>query len=153
MTLGILEEYLAEFKGCVIVISHDRFFLDSIVDHIFVMEGAGVVKDFPGTYTEYRAWADERDRADERRRAEAAAKPAEKPRLTERPAKMTFKERREFEALTAAIEALTAEKAELEAYFNSGGGDDIVSRSARFEALKNELDEAEMRWLELSEKQ
>jgi ATP-binding cassette subfamily F protein uup len=153
MTLGILEEYLAEFKGCVIVISHDRFFLDSIVDHIFVMEGAGVVKDFPGTYAEYRAWADERDRADERRRAEAAAKPAEKPRLTERPAKMTFKERREFEALTAAIEALTAEKAELEAYFNSGGGDDIVSRSARFEALKNELDEAEMRWLELSEKQ
>ena len=153
MTLGILEEYLAEFKGCVIVISHDRFFLDSIVDHIFVMEGAGVVKDFPGTYTEYRAWADERDRAEERRRAEAAAKPAEKPRLTERPAKMTFKERREFEALTAAIEALTAEKTELEAYFNSGGGDDIAARSARFEALKNELDEAEMRWLELSEKQ
>lgn len=158
MTLGILEEYLAEFKGCVIVISHDRFFLDSIVDHLFVMEGEGVVKDFPGTYTEYRAWADARREEAARQAAAAAEKRAQaeaaKPaRAATRPQKMSFKERKEFEELTARIEALTAEKAELEEYFNSGGDGDIVARSARFEALKDELDEAEMRWLELSEKQ
>ncbi|MDE6277952.1 MAG: ABC-F family ATP-binding cassette domain-containing protein [Muribaculaceae bacterium] len=153
MTLGILEEYLAEFKGCVLVISHDRFFLDSIADHLFVMEGDGVVKDFPGTYSEYRVWADERARREGA--DEAASRPApakEKPR-TERPQKMSFKERKEFEELTASIEALTAEKQELEDYFNAGGGEDIIEKSARFEALKDELDMAELRWLELSEKQ
>ncbi len=154
ITLGILEEYLAGFKGCVIVISHDRFFLDTIAEHLFVMEGNGVIKDFPGTYTEYREWADERARrlaAEENARAE---KSAEKPRpRTERPARMSFKERKEFEALTATIETLTAEKAALEEYFNTGGGEDIAEKSARFEAVKDELDEAEMRWLELSEKQ
>lgn len=114
-TLAILEEYLREFEGCAIVISHDRFFLDSIVDHLFVLEGDGVVKDFPGTYTEYRAWADERAR-DERRSEPSAPVEKTKPR-SERPARMSFKERREYEALTAEIDALTAEKAALEAAF------------------------------------
>lgn len=154
MTLGILEEYLASFKGCVIVISHDRFFLDTIADHLFVMEGNGVIKDFPGTYSEYREWADERDRqlaAQNSRDAADSRKPLKF--QAPRPAKMSFRERKEFEELTARLEALNQEKAELEEYFNAGGGDDIVERSARFEQLKDELDTAEMRWLELSEKQ
>lgn len=154
MTLGILEEYLTSFKGCVIVISHDRFFLDTIADHLFVMEGNGVIKDFPGTYSEYREWADERDRqlaAQNSREAADSRKPQKF--QAPRPAKMSFRERKEFEELTARLEALNQEKAELEEYFNAGGGDDIVERSARFEQLKDELDTAEMRWLELSEKQ
>lgn len=154
MTLGILEEYLASFKGCVIVISHDRFFLDTIADHLFVMEGNGVIKDFPGTYSEYREWADERDRQLAAQNSRDAAD-SRKPQKFQapRPAKMSFRERKEFEELTARLEALNQEKTELEEYFNAGGGDDIVERSARFEQLKDELDTAEMRWLELSEKQ
>ena len=154
MTLGILEEYLASFKGCVIVISHDRFFLDTIADHLFVMEGNGVIKDFPGTYSEYREWADARDRQLAAQNSRDAAD-SRKPQKFQapRPAKMSFRERKEFEELTARLEALNQEKAELEEYFNAGGGDDIVERSARFEQLKDELDTAEMRWLELSEKQ
>lgn len=165
VTLGILEEYLAEFKGCVIVISHDRFFLDSIADHLFVFEGDGVVKDFPGNYTEYRQWRDNRDREDKEARAaqaNAAAKvPAtesDAPRVSrgglERAPKLTFKERKELESLTTEIDALTAEKAELEAIFNSGAEiPDIAEKSARYTEVSNLLDEKEMRWLELSEKE
>lgn len=165
VTLGILEEYLAEFKGCVIVISHDRFFLDSIADHLFVFEGDGVVKDFPGNYTEYRQWRDNRDREDKEARAaqaNAAAKvPAtesDAPRVSrgglERAPKLTFKERKEFESLTTEIDALTAEKAELEAIFNSGAEiPDIAEKSARYTEVSDLLDEKEMRWLELSEKE
>lgn len=165
VTLGILEEYLVEFKGCVIVISHDRFFLDSIADHLFVFEGDGVVKDFPGNYTEYRQWRDNRDREDKEARAaqaNAAAKvPAtesDAPRVSrgglERAPKLTFKERKEFESLTTEIDALTAEKAELEAIFNSGAEiPDIAEKSARYTEVSDLLDEKEMRWLELSEKE
>ena len=165
VTLGILEEYLAEFKGCVIVISHDRFFLDSIADHLFVFEGDGVVKDFPGNYTEYRQWRDNRDREYKEARAaqaNAAAKvPAtesDAPRVSrgglERAPKLTFKERKEFESLTTEIAALTAEKAELEAIFNSGAEiPDIAEKSARYTEVSDLLDEKEMRWLELSEKE
>lgn len=165
VTLGILEEYLAEFKGCVIVISHDRFFLDSIADHLFVFEGDGVVKDFPGNYTEYRQWRDNRDREDKEARAaqaNAAAKvPAtesDAPRVSrgglERAPKLTFKERKELESLTTEIDALTAEKAELEAIFNSGAEiPDIAEKSARYTEVSDLLNEKEMRWLELSEKE
>lgn len=165
VTLGILEEYLAEFRGCVIVISHDRFFLDSIADHLFVFEGDGVVKDFPGNYTEYRQWRDNRDREDKEARAaqaNAAAKvPAtesDAPRVSrgglERAPKLTFKERKELESLTTEIDALTAEKAELEAIFNSGAEiPDIAEKSARYTEVSDLLDEKEMRWLELSEKE
>lgn len=165
VTLGILEEYLAEFKGCVIVISHDRFFLDSIADHLFVFEGDGVVKDFPGNYTEYRQWRDNRDREDKEARAaqaNAAAKvPAtesDAPRVSrgglERAPKLTFKERKELESLTTEIDALTAEKAQLEAIFNSGEEiADIAEKSARYTEVSDLLDEKELRWLELSEKE
>ncbi len=152
VTLGILEDYLRGFKGCLIIVSHDRFFLDSIVDHLFVFEGNGVIKDFPGNYSEFREWqsAIQRQTVPEH----AADTPKEKPRRNHNPNKMTFKERREFEALNEEINVLTAEKEELESIFNSGTVvDDIVERSARYEQVKALLDEKELRWLELSEKE
>lgn len=151
MTLGILEDYLREFKGCVIVISHDRFFLDSIVDHLFVMEGNGVIKDFPGNYTDYRNYLKE----------QAKAAQAEKPlscqpqrKASVRPPKLTFKERKELEALSTEIDKLTEEKSKLESIFNSGVEIiDIAEKAKRYSELKEILDEKEMRWLELSEKE
>lgn len=156
MTIGILEDYLREFKGCVIVISHDRFFLDSIVDHLFVMEGNGVIKDFPGNYSDYRAYLKEQKAAQQ-----AAAKPAQQQaqqsqqrRENNRPQKLSFKERKELEALTKEIDELTEEKNALEALFNSGSEiDTIAEKAKRYSELKEILDEKEMRWLELSEKE
>ncbi len=152
VTLGLLEEYLGQFKGCLIVISHDRFFLDSIVDHIFVLEGDGEVRDFPGNYSDYRHWLDERGQAPSEPKENRTKEDTRQKR--ERDAnKMTFKERREFEQLTADIDALNEEKSKLDALFNSGGEiDDIMAKSARYEEIKSVLDEKEMRWLELSEK-
>lgn len=152
VTLGILEEYLSTFKGCLIVISHDRYFLDNIVDHLFVFEGNGNIKDFPGNYSDYRNWRD--GQASETHVQEKdTEKPKEKPR-TERPAKLTFKERKELEQLTTEIEELNAEKDSLDTLFNSGETiPDIVEKSARYTEVKNMLDEKEMRWLELSEKE
>ena len=152
MTLGILEDYLRDFKGCVIVISHDRFFLDSIVDHLFVMEGNGVIKDFPGSYTEYREFI-RRKRAEE---SAAAVDTTPKPvrQTAERKVRLTFKERKELEALTAEIDALNAEKSELEALFNSGEQiADIAIKAKRYDEVKSLLDDKEMRWLELSDKE
>lgn len=151
VTLGILEDYLRGFKGCLIVVSHDRFFLDSIVDHLFVLEGEGVIKDFPGNYTEYREYADAQRKLSEPQKAVQPT--GEKPRRPRESNKMTFKERKEFEALTEEIDALNAEKSELEAIFNSGEVvNDIAEKSARYEEVKALLDEKELRWLELSEK-
>lgn len=152
MTLGILEDYLRDFKGCVIVISHDRFFLDSIVDHLFVMEGNGVIKDFPGSYTEYREFI-RRKRAEE---SAAAVDTTPKPvrQTAERKVRLAFKERKELEALTAEIDALNAEKLELEAIFNSGEQiADIAIKAKRYDEVKSLLDDKEMRWLELSDKE
>lgn len=153
MTLGILEEYLQNFKGCVIVISHDRFFLDSIVDHLFVMEGNGVIKDFPGNYTDYRNYLKEQKAA---RAQEAAAKSApaaaKREPAVQRQRRLTFKERKELEALTEEIDRLTEEKSALEALFNSGENiGDIAQKAARYSEIKDILDEKELRWLELSE--
>lgn len=152
VTLGILEEYLSEYQGCLIVISHDRYFLDNIVDHLFVMEGDGVVRDFPGTYSEYAAW-----RAETQRAAQGAAAPAEntsrRPVREHRP-RLTFKERKEMETLEAEMQQLGLEKDQLEQEFNSGQPvDDIAAKSRRYEEIKNLLDEKELRWLELSEKE
>ena len=151
MTLAILEEYLKEFKGCVIVISHDRFFLDSIVDHLFVMEGNGVIKDFPGNYTDYREFIKEQKAAQLK---ESAAK-TEAPRreTRERPQKLSFKERKEYEALSVEIEELTEEKSRLEALFNSGENiPDIADKAMRYNEVKELLDDKELRWLELDER-
>ena len=152
VTLGILEEYLAEFKGCLIVISHDRFFLDNIVDHLFVMEGDGDVKDFPGTYTEYAQWRQEQEAL--KQREHVAEKPQPQRSRAERPAKMTFKERKEFESLTEEIDRLNEEKEAMEAKFNSGETlTDVAAMSTRYEEIKSLLDDKELRWLELSEKE
>lgn len=156
MTLAILEEYLREFKGCVIVISHDRFFIDSIVDHLFVMEGNGVIKDFPGNYSDYREYLKEQKAAQAKAEEESGEKVASnsKPRLNSQRQKMTFKERKEFESLTAEIESLSQERDQLEALFNSGEQlSDVASMAKRYSELKDLLDEKEMRWLELSEKE
>lgn len=150
ITLGILEEYLADFEGCVMVVSHDRYFLDNIADHLLVLTGGGEVKDFPGTYTEYATWRDAQ--------AAEVARPekpkAERERRQERPPRMTFKEKREFEALTKEIEELNAEKTAIEARFNSGEViGDVAALSVRYNEVKESLDEKELRWLELSEKE
>ena len=152
VTLGILEEYLCNFKGCLIVISHDRYFLDNIIDHLFVFEGNGVIKDFPGNYSDYRNWKNEFDK-ENKEASKPKEKTNEKPK-TERQAKMTFKERKEFEQLAIEIEELTTEKESLDKLFNSGQEiPDILEKSARYNELKEILDEKEMRWLELSEKE
>lgn len=148
VTLGILEEYLSEFKGCVIVISHDRFFLDTIVDHLFVFEGNGVVKDFPGSYSDYREW-----KSENKEEKPVCKEPKTEKKKTERAQKLSFKEKKELEEVTAKLDALNNEKAELEAAFNSGAQiEDIAAKAIRYDAVKAELDELEMRWLELSEK-
>lgn len=158
VTLGILEEYLTDFEGCVIVVSHDRYFLDNIVDHLFVLPGDGSVKDFPGNYSDYRQWQQQQDAEKKALEAERAAKRTDnadtKSQSTrERPAKLTFKERKEFEQLEAELEALNAEKDALDALFNSGETiADIAEKSQRYTELTALIDEKEMRWLELSEK-
>ncbi len=154
-TLEILEDYLSKFNGCVIIVSHDRFFMDRTVDHTFVFMGDGVVKDFPGNYSEYRAWKDYHDRLDAEA-ARAAAKPKEKVHYNVRDNsnKLSYKERKELEALTAEIEQLTAEKQQLDTLFASGEViTDMDSKSARYSELQQLLEEKEMRWLELSEKE
>lgn len=154
VTLGILEDYLCSFKGCVIVISHDRYFLDNIVDHLFVFEGNGEIKDFPGNYSDYRSWATERAKMQSNESPKGATTSTnEKPR-TDRPAKLTYKEKKELEQLTADLELLNAEKDSLDALFNSGSEiPDIIEKSARYNELKELIDEKEFRWLELSEKE
>ena len=148
VTLGILEEYLADFKGCLIIVSHDRYFLDNIAEHLFVMEGDGVVRDFPGTYTEYAQWRTEQQTAAE---AEVRKPRAERQR-SERKKKMSFNERREFDALTEEIDRLNVEKAAIEEKFNSGGeASEIAGLSERYKEIADLLDEKELRWLELSE--
>lgn len=158
VTLGILEEYLADFEGCVIVVSHDRYFLDNIVDHLFVLPGDGSVKDFPGNYSDYRQWQQQQEAEKKARETERTAKRTDntdtKQQLTrERPAKLTFKERKELEQLEAELEALNAEKDALDALFNSDETiADIAEKSQRYTELTALIDEKEMRWLELSEK-
>lgn len=148
LTLGILEEYLAEFKGCVMVVSHDRFFLDTIVDHLFVFQGNGVIKDFPGNYTEYREFVKQSENEHPSAKSEEVKSVGKV--CSERKVRMSFKERKEYESLTAEIESLTREKNEIEEHFSQGTGD-ISQLSVRYSEIKGLLDEKEMRWLELSE--
>ncbi len=153
-TLGVLEDYLAKFKGCVIIVSHDRFFMDRTVDHTWVFQGDGVIKDFPGNYSEYRAWKDyhEREAAEQ---ARANEKPRERQVYNNRDTsnKLTYKEKRELEQLTADMAALNEEKEQLDTLFASGETiDDVAQKAARYEQIKQQLDDMELRWLELSEK-
>ncbi len=153
-TLGVLEDYLAKFKGCVIIVSHDRFFMDRTVDHTWVFQGDGVIKDFPGNYSEYRAWKDyhEREAAEQ---ARANEKPRERQVYNNRDTsnKLTYKEKRELEQLNTDIAALNEEKEQLDTLFASGETiDDVAQKAARYEQIKQQLDDMELRWLELSEK-
>ena len=155
-TLQVLEAYLQDFKGCVIVVSHDRYFMDKVVDHLLVFKGEGHINDFPGNYSEYRVWQELRDKEEQQERESAGKKdkPA-KPntRSGEKQRKLTFKEKREMEQLEADIAALEAEQADLEQALCSGTltVDELTEKSKRLPALKEELDEKSMRWLELSE--
>lgn len=154
-TLEILEDYLSKFSGCLIVISHDRFFMDRCVDHTFIFMGDGVIKDFPGNYSEYRAWKEAHEKEEATAQKQIAESKPAKPRSNNRDnsQKLTFKEKREFEELTESIERLTKEKEELFNLFNSGKQiDDVATKASRFEEVKDLLDEMELRWLELSEK-
>lgn len=157
VTLNVLEEYLRSFKGCVIVVSHDRYFMDKVVDHLLVFRGQADIKDFPGNYTQYREWKDYQDQLEKEQEAAKQAKVApepEKPRRQEQPKKkLTFKEKKEFEALDAEIPQLEAEKAEIEAALSSGtlSTDELLAKSDRITKLIEEIDEKTLRWLELSE--
>jgi ATP-binding cassette subfamily F protein uup len=157
VTLNVLEDYLQSFKGCVIVVSHDRYFMDKVVDHLFVFHGNANVQDFPGNYTDFRIWREEKERL-ELQEKQNREKPKEKSETKvkssdSRPRRLTFKEKREFEELEKEIEMLEAEKAEIEAALSSGElqGSDLIEKSNRIGALMSELDEKTMRWLELSE--
>ena len=153
-TLEILEEYLSQFNGCVIIVSHDRFFMDRKVDHTFVFTGNGHVKDFPGNYSEYRAWKQHHEQeAAQLAKEQEVAKPKENTWANRSDQKrLSYKEQRELEQLTADLEALNKEKAELDALFASGETlNDVAAKAARYQEVKDLLDEKEMRWLELTE--
>lgn len=157
VTLEILEEYLHSFKGCVIIVSHDRFFMDKTVDHILVFKGEGDIRDFPGNYSEYRYWKTENEKKECNMRPNASAnKQVSKgrPSRNDNDNRLTYKERIEFEALSQEISSLSSEKTSLEEIFNSNAAiSDIAEKSRRYNELKALLDEKEMRWLELSEKE
>lgn len=159
VTLNILEDYLQTFKGCVIVVSHDRYFMDKVVDHLFVFEGDAVVRDFPGNYSQYRESLDlKKDQGikskEEAKSQQSKVKSLEIQERKEGTRKLTFNEKREFKALEEDIPKLEKEKAEIENKLSSGeitDSDEIIKLSERFSYLTELLDEKEMRWLELSE--
>ncbi len=155
MTLNVLEDYLAAFGGCVVIVSHDRYFMDKIVDHLFVFDGNGTIRDFPGNYTIYRNQVEEEEEQKKKQQqAINQAKPAPEKPKKKSPLKMSFNEKREFEQLEQDIAQLEEEKSQLEEALNSGEltPDELTEKSKRFGVLTDELDEKEMRWLELSEK-
>lgn len=157
-TLQVLEEYLQDFAGCVIVVSHDRYFMDKVVDHLLVFKGEGEIQDFPGNYTQYREWCRLQPKAE----GEGAEKKATKPTVKEQPSatqkkegkrKMTYKEKREYEQLTKELEQLENEQKTLEEALCSGqlSVEELTEKSKRLPEIKDEIDEKEMRWLELAE--
>ncbi len=151
ITLQVLEEYLQNFKGCVIVVSHDRYFMDKVVDHLLVFKGQGDIRDFPGNYSDYRDWREAKEQRDKE-----AEKPKEEKtarvRLNDK-RKMSFKEKKEFEQLEQEIAGLEQEKADIEAALCSGtlGVEELTEKSKRLPELNDLIDEKTMRWLELSE--
>lgn len=162
-TLQVLEEYLQDFAGCVIVVSHDRYFMDKVVDHLLVFKGEGEIQDFPGNYTQYREWSrmqakDEAEQAKPAKSVNATAEndgagTAKRDANFENKRKMSYKEKREYEQLTQEIDALTEEQKKLEEELCSGNlsVEELTEKSKRLPEIKDELDEKEMRWLELAE--
>ena len=151
ITLQVLEEYLQNFKGCVIVVSHDRYFMDKVVDHLLVFKGQGDIRDFPGNYSDYRDWKEAKEQHEKEQEKVKEEKTA-RVRLNDK-RKMTFKEKKELEELETRMPALEEEKATLEALLSGGATlpDDIARASKRYQEVQEELDMAELRWLELSE--
>ena len=152
-TLQILEEYLQDFPGCVIVVSHDRYFMDKVVDHLLVFRGQGDIKDFPGNYTQFREWSRLAEKAEDDAPANGGEKKKEKSYRNETRRRMSYKEKREFEQLEQEIAALEEEQRQLEEALCSGtlSIDELTEKSKRLPQLKDELDEKSMRWLELAE--
>lgn len=162
-TLQVLEEYLQDFAGCVIVVSHDRYFMDKVVDHLLVFKGEGEIQDFPGNYTQYREWnrmqaKDEAEQAKPEKSGNATAESdgagtAKRDANFENKRKMSYKEKREYEQLTKEIDTLTEEQKKLEEELCSGNlsVEELTEKSKRLPEIKDELDEKEMRWLELAE--
>ena len=152
-TLQVLEEYLQDFPGCVIVVSHDRYFMDKVVDHLLVFEGNGVIKDFPGNDTQYREWKQLKSKEEEQQMPKTAVEKKKNDYHHDTRKRMSYKERLEYQQLTKDIEALEAEQKQLEADLCSGTltVEALTEKSKRLPQLKDELDEKEMRWLELSE--
>ena len=151
MTLNVLEDYLRNFQGCAIVVSHDRFFMDKIVDHLFVFDGQGQVKDFPGNYSDYRDWIDEKEK--EQRTPEKKGKVTKPKSVKEAVRKLNFNEKRELEQLEKDIALLEEEKGIIETAMNSGdcGSEELVIKFQRHVEIKVLLDDKELRWLELSD--
>ncbi len=150
MTLNVLEDYLKSFTGCTIVVSHDRFFMDKIVDHLFVFDGDGIIKDFPGNYSDYRDWAEDRTKAAQS--IVKTEKPAREKQVSEK-RKLSFKEKKELEDLETEIGHLEKEKKILESELNSGElpTDELHTKSIRHGEITTSLENKEIRWLELSE--
>jgi ATP-binding cassette subfamily F protein uup len=146
-TLNVLEDYLKNFQGCLIVVSHDRYFMDRVVDHLFVFHGNGNVQDFPGNYTQYRL---EQGAKNQEQRQNTTENKTEKVK-TEQKRRLSFKEKRELEELEKQMPLLEEEKAQLEALLSGGATlpDEIAKASARYKEVQEALDEAEMRWLEI----
>ena len=156
-TLQILEEYLQDFPGCVIVVSHDRYFMDKVVDHLLVFKGDGEIQDFPGNYTQYRDYQKMKSKEEEQQKpaksSNTSGNDAKKDYRNNQKRKLSFKEKREYEQLTDKIAQLEEEKQQLEEELCSGNlsVDELTEKSKRLPILKEELDELELRWLELAE--
>lgn len=153
-SLNVLEEFLLNFPGCLLIVSHDRYFLDRLVDHLFVFEGNGQIRDFPGNYTDYRLWLEENERPSEEVKTEKAAQVPKKPEVVpdEQKRKASFKEKREFEGLEAEMAALETRKAELLSFLEAGGDhNSLLEWSQKLEEVSELLSAKELRWLELSE--
>ncbi|WP_286848905.1 MULTISPECIES: ABC-F family ATP-binding cassette domain-containing protein [unclassified Proteiniphilum] len=153
ITLNILEEYLANFKGCLIVVSHDRFFMDKVVDHLLVFQGDAQISDFPGNYTQYREWKSENDKIQSEMSRISKPDTNQHRKKTEEKRKLTFRERKEFEALEQEIEALESEKECIGSELSSGSlsPDELMNKSNHLSEIMQLIDEKTMRWLELSE--
>ena len=165
MTLQVLEEFLQNFGGCVIVVSHDRYFMDKVVDHLLVMKGEGELQDYPGNYSDYREWKMLKEQEAEEQKNEKLKPRSNAPAVeiqvsangkvkTQKAPKLSFKEKQEFESLEKELPQLEAEKAEIEQQMSSGAlsNEELVAKGHRMQELIDLIDEKEMRWLELSEK-
>ena len=154
-TLQVLEEYLQDFLGCVIIVSHDRYFMDKVVDHLLVFKGQGVIKDFPGNYTQFREWQNLqlKEEANVPKNKTIKATPKRSSQRDSQKKRLSYNEKREFEQLEKDIARLENEQKQIEEELCSGklSVEELTEKSKRLPVLKEELDEKSMRWLELSE--